>query len=293
MLRRAVFSLALLSAVACGGGASDKPTPRPPNRVAPKDEDILLLINGNPVTVEEVKESALDIDYGGTLKRYISWRLVYDRRKELAVQHSPAELNERARVFVEKLRQQLSDEEFKKRLAAAKQDEAAYQKYVAESADLAELLAREKMAVFDVLHEGYTRIDYFVFASLAQADAYRAWHETAQREKAPAEPAEKVTGIRINRSCFPTWLPQTVLDEIMKSEFGSRLVSQTIAQTGGIFVIVRERKAPMVGDYNALRRPVLDDILASPPEGHELDMWLQSLWLHAKIERNEKRTLNP
>lgn len=292
MMKRAlIFSVLVLTA--CGGGSSDRPTPRPPNRPEPKDDEILLLINGQPVTREEVKDSALDIDYGGTVKRYISWRLVYDRRKELGIQHAAPEREARAKVFVERLRQQLSEEEFQKRLALSKVDEADYTKFVAGSAELDELFAREKMAVYDVLREGYTRIDYMVFPSLAQADAYRAWHETAQRDKPPAEPAEKVTGIRVNRSCFPTWLPKTVLEEVMKAEFGSRLVSQTIAQTGGIFIIVRERRAGQEGSFEKLMRSVFDDVIAAPPEGHELDMWLQSLWLRAKIERRETRVMNP
>ena len=281
--------LALSSVEGLLGCASAPVDPLPAMHAADRprggrDESVVALYNGEPVTWRSVAEKALELDPKSAIDTYVRWRVVDDRRAELRVSNTAEELRLRAQAYVKDAKTRLGPDGFAAQLRAEGSTEADYAARLAGSDYLAQLLTIDKIVRFQAILDGAVTIDRVLFADEASA---RAFAEAARAKGFDAvEPPP--SGRRLPRETYaasaPPLEPPLDLPGLELAEAGS-VVGPERGRTG-IFAVARlvGRTEPRKAPYAESATSIFEDILRRPPGPSEYRSWLAKAMSAARVE---------
>jgi hypothetical protein len=262
---RATPLLLLLAACAAPPPPPIPELSRPPERRIRGDE-VVALLDGQPLTWQKVAEKTLELDLKGSVDQYVRWKIVEDRRLELGIRHEAAELKRRAELYLEQVKSDLGHDGWRRKLLDEGIPEAEYLRRLEGSAFLSQILLFDKIVRYADLVEDTIEADAAVLATAAEADALeksgadRAWpgRLAFPRSRPPAGlPAEAVLGLRKG--------PPGVIIRLDSPEAGRYSLWRLKAVKAG-------RKEP----YGELRREVWDALCARPPGPEDYQRWMDA-----------------
>src|SRR5438067_2164681 len=116
-MKKALLLGSILSAsTAC---SSAPPRENLPDRISTmsverrvRPDEIVALINGEPVTWQAVAEKVLELNLKESVDQYVRWRIVEDRKTALGILHTPEELRRRAAAYLAQVKKSLGEERF-------------------------------------------------------------------------------------------------------------------------------------------------------------------------------------
>ena len=275
--------LFLVLLTACGGG----PVPVPPRPVpfpadskapAPARHRIVAWLNDRPITRDTLLDATLQMDYRGTVDRYVMRVLMDERKKALGIKNTREQLLARARARVERLKGSAGEERFRKQLEQAGLSEAEFIDQWARQPSLDVLLANEKAVVHELLSTGYARIDLAVLNSIDEADAYH-------RDPKAVKPREVIRDLRITRTMAPAMMRGDLVEQVMAVDKTPKAVRAALrGGSGAVHVTVRER----VEAVEPSAEQIFENVVRRPPDPHELEMWVRSLFTGAEVKYDDR-----
>lgn len=291
------FLWGALAATALGCG-SPPPKEDLPDRSTPavrrvKPDEVLALVNGEPVTWQDVAEKVLELNLKESVDQYIRWRIVENRKSELGIEHTPEELRRRSILYLEQVKRQVGPERFRQELAREGSTEAAKQEQVAGSRFLDQLFTLDKIVRFAALLEDQIQIDRVFFTEEAaarrfgEAVAAKGFEEAAQ---AMAQDRKASQG-RLPREVFPKSQPPRdpaldprILEAVLRLSPGS--TTGVELSRSNLYYVVRLvgiRKGRNVV-YSDVREEVLESIFKDPPTQQEYARWMEGETAHCRVE---------
>lgn len=286
-MKRLVW-LALLAG-ACSGDGQPRPARSvslPPGRndAPPPAHTVVAWVNDRPITRDALLDSILSRDYKRTVDLHVVQVMMEERKRELGIAHTDAELKERARLFVAKMKDS-NPEGFAQSLQKSGRSEPELVEAVAGGASLKLVFGNEKALVYDLLSQGYSRVDIAFVGSIEEADRYHA-------DPASVKPREMLRDVRLSPLMYPAAFRRDLVDQILQADPADpdrRAVRAALrAGPGAVHVTVRERVAGRPGSYAALQADVLQEVLRRPPDTHELEMWANALFAGSKIKYDDR-----
>lgn len=299
--RLAIPALLLLAA---GCASSDRPSaPRTPEEIPrlqpqPHEGQIVALYNGEPLLWQTVAEKMLELDPKTAIDQYVRWRLVEDRRKALAIAHTPAELRGRAEVYAREIRREMGEAAFAARLQREGATPESWVERLSGSRFLNEMLTLDKILRYNSLLEDTLDIDRMMFVDEGEAAKFAASARELGWEKAAgdAEKGAPTTRSRIPREVFPRSAPPTdpVLDDwiveaLLRLKPGEFTGVEHSRSNLHYVVFLRNLRKGRQVKYDEVRGEVMDGILADPPAPREYRLWLEREFAKCRIEYGERK----
>jgi hypothetical protein len=278
MKRRAWVAMLIAG---CGAPGGDAKSPTPPNQV-------VAVIDGQPVLAAALLESTLATDYKGAVERHAVRLLSRRRVKELGIEATADELALRARVSVARLKQATPPGLFEARLKRDGVTEEQFAERLRGDPRLGLQLDNEKAVVYELLSAGFSRADLLLFGSQAELDRFG---------EAPGgvQPRLQWRNVRVNRAVRPSVLPEEMIPTIAAadpSDPSRRAVRAVLPNAGGVVLVTVHEQLPGSpgASYAQLKDRILTDILEQPPR--EVELWLQVLLQRADV-RYDRRFAPP
>jgi hypothetical protein len=253
-----------------------------------KDEEIVALHDGRPLTWRAVAEHALANDFRAAVDRCVRSRIVEERRAALGIVNTPADLRRRADSLVRAALEGSSAEAFRARIAGDGFTEETYREHLAGSRYLDEALGLERVVRTEALRRGTMEIDRMVFANAGDAEKFAS----QCAEKGYDAAADAFTGAaRVTRRPRETLLlgappdPQSPAPDVL-SGLKPGEVSRVLADRGESFSVIRLRALnpgqSLPPDDERTR--VLEGILREPPSAAEIRRWIDAEFSRSRIE---------
>lgn len=280
------WALALLAG--CAGPRRD-PLPALPATDGRRERDdaVVALMNGEPLTWRTVAERMLETDPRTAVETYVRWRVVEDRKRELGIAFAPEELRRRAELHVAQARKGLPEAEFRARLASEGITEKEYVDRLAGSGWLAQLLALETVVRTQSMMDGTMTVDRVLFAEEAEARRFAGRVKDAGFDAAAAElkgeGRRRVARETFARSAPPqdppldAWIVEALdglqpgqVTDVESSRADLKVVARLVAKQPG-------RPAPS-------RRESLEEVLRNPPAPEEIRAWIASRAAAVRLE---------
>lgn len=293
---------ALLAPLPAALSCSSSPPPEPiPSYSAPdprraKDDQVVALWNGQPLTWRAVAERAMDAEPRRAVDQYVRWRLVEDRKAALGIAHAPEEILRRAEAVVRETREALGETEFQSLLSRGGFTAESYLAHLRASPEMAETFALEKLVRYEALVEGWVQIDWMVFAREEEARRFAERCAARGFEAAAAEPPEAGTRAQRLRERFAVGLPPAdpALDAPIAAALGKMRPGDTTAAQAsrtGLFYVIRlmDARPGRALDYETAKAEVLESILSRPPTPQECRNWVEREFRRSKVEYAERR----
>jgi hypothetical protein len=283
---------ALIAVAGCASAPADPQLPamHAGDRPRGRDEAVVALYNGEPLTWRSVAEKALELDPKSAVDTYVRWRVADDRRAELRITNSAEELRLRAKAYVDDARRRLGPEGFAAQLKAEGSTEADYASRLAGSDYLSQLLTLDKIVRYQAVVDGALVVDRALFPDEASA---RAFAEAARSKGFDAAPL--ASGAR-------RWLRETFARSAPPVDPPLDLPGLELAQAGsvlgpdrhrsGAFTVARlvERREPRRVAYGEVASELFQGILSRPPEPGEYRAWLTKALGEARVEYAAPKT---
>lgn len=279
---------------ACGASAPPDPYPSDlqDRRGRAGDEAVVALLDGRPLTWRAVAEKMLEVDPRTAVETYVRWRVVEDRRSEMGISHTEAELRGRAQAYAEQTRAALGREGYMRRLEAEGTTEEGWISRLSGSGFLAQLLTLDAIVRYQAWRDGTLTVDRILFER--EADA-RNFFESA-REKGfervledmattPREGARRLPRETFARTAPPTdpELDEAAVERLWALEPGR--ASDPLPGPGFWAVArVAERREGRGGTWAEARAEVMKGILGRPPAPEEYRDWLARELARRRIE---------
>ncbi len=292
-----LLALALLPA-ACGEGAATRRDPalRPMGEGEPRDrdEEIVALLNNEPLSWRTVAEKALELNPKGTVDTYVRWRVVEDRRRALGITQNSQELRRRAETMAKQTRERMGEAAFKAQLEREGLSPEAYVEFVASSRSFETALTVEKIVRYAGLREDTFVVDRMLFVE--EEDARRFDEEARSKGFEAAADAVKAAGqkqtvARKPRETFTRNSPPVdpILDEWIVEELAKKKPGEATGvekSRSNLFYVVRlvETRKGREAAWADVKGEILEGILASPPNRAEIDRWVEAEFARAKVE---------
>lgn len=296
----------ILLVAALAAGCSSPPPKEPaleslPPRAEAREggDEIVALVNGRPVTARVVADKVLELDSKAAVDQYVRWKIIEDRRAELGVTHSPAELRRRAETYVGQLKRQAGEAGFRARLAAEGATEEAYAAQLAGSRFLEQMFTLDKLVRYHSLLEDTLEIDRMIFVEESEAGRFV---EAAKSKGFDPAADELLKGgrspryARLPRESFPRSAPPAnpvldpwVVEALLKLKPGGFTGVET--SRSNLYYVVRlagfrpARKA----SYAEAREEVLESVLRDPPADADYRAWIDREFSRAKVEYRAAR----
>jgi hypothetical protein len=258
-----------------------------------RDDAIVALLNGEPLTWRAVAERMLETDPRTAVETYVRWRVVEDRRKDLGIAPTPQERRRRAETYVARARRTMPDAEFRAQLEAEGIDEKAYVDRLADSEWLRQLLVLDLIVRYQSMTDGTMTIDRMVFAE--EAEARRFASRCAEKGfDAAAEDvaAARTAGIRrLRRETFARSAPpdDPMLDawivEALDGLAAGRMTDVESSRSELKYVIrLVDKTAGRPAAFPEVRAEILESVLREPPAPEEIRAWIGSRVARARLE---------
>lgn len=282
---RRVIWLALLAA-ACSGENPKRASP-PPGRsgTPPPPHLVVAWVNDQPISRDALLDSTLDLDYKGTVDRHIVRMLMEERKQKLGIMHTEAEVKDRARIFVRRMKD-ANPASFAQGLQRRGITEVDLVDEIAAGGSLRQVFGNEKAAVYDLISGGGCRAEVAFLNSIEEADRY---HQDPESVK----PRELLKDVRLARTLYPASFRKDLVDQILTADPtdpARRSVRAGLKSgLGAVHVTIREKIAPVPGAYADLKGRVVSEILQKPPDPHELEMWANALFSEARVKYDASR----
>ena len=258
-----------------------------------RDDAIVALFNGEPLTWRAVAERMLESDPRTAVETYVRWRIIEDRKKELGIAPTPDERLRRAETQVAAARRTLPEAEFRARLASEGLDEKGYLKRLAESEWMRQLLTLDMIVRYQAMTDGTMTIDRAVFADEAEARRFaaRCREQGFDAAAAELEASKKAGARRLPRETFARSAPPAdplldawiveALDNLKPGE--STDVESSRSDLKYVVRLVEKRAGQPLA-FPAARAEVLESVLKDPPTGAETRAWISSRLDRARLE---------
>lgn len=261
-----------------------------------KSDEIVALLNGEPVTWQAVAEKVLELNLRESVDQYVRWRIVDDRRKALGISHTPDELKRRAATYLEQIKKQVGEERFRQQLAREGATEESKRAQLEGSAYLSQVLTLDKIVRFAAVLEDQIEIDRAYFAD--EADA-RRFHEAASRkgfdEAAKELPPDRTPSRgRLPREAFPKSSPPVdpvvdpwIVEAVLKLAPGG--MTGVEMSRSNLYYVVRLRGIRKAREvvYSQVREEVLEGVLKDPPAQQEYLRWMEREVVRCRIEYSD------
>jgi hypothetical protein len=299
-MKHALLASLLGALAACSSRGPIAPAPEfsaSPARSS-RDEAIVAIYNGQPVTWRAVAEKVLELEPRAAIDQYIRWRLIEDRRQTLGITHTPEELRRRAEVYLRQSRQALGDEAFRTKLERERTTEDVYRAKLESSRVLSEMLTLDKIVRYQAVLEESLSILRVVFAE--EGEARKFWascqekgFDRASLDLAGAGRSRKIG--RLPREIFPRSLPPAeppldagILEELLSMRPGEYTKVET-SRSNLYYVVKLEalRKGRNV-PYAEVRGEVLESLLEDPPRPEEYGAWVLRELARSRVEYAEE-----
>lgn len=268
-----------------------------------KDDEIVALFNGRPVTWRAVAEHALESDFRAAVDRYVRSLIVQERRTALGIVNTPGDLRRRAEALVQASLKEPGKEAFLSRIDREGLSLEAYIERLAGSRALDEALALEKVVRTQAIRHGTLEVERVVFADPEDARKFsdsvsakgfdasaEAFAGSGRATRLPPEilclgspsdpsPAE-ASLLRILGGMKPG-----EVTGVLAAPGDSRQVIRLRAMTPGRLLPPGEE-----------RERVLEGILRDPPSAAEIRGWLDAEFSRGTLEyadRPPRRSLPP
>jgi len=262
-----------------------------------KQDEIVALYNGEPITWRAVAEKMLELNLKESVDQYVRWRIVEDRRTSLGIVHTPEELRRRAASYLEQAKKTLGEERYRQQLAREGATEESKRAQLEGSAFLAQLFTLDKIVRFAALLEDQIEIDRAYFTDEGEARRFReavtarGWDEAA-KEFVP-EPRTSAKG-RFAREVFPKSQPPAdpvldawILDAALRLKPGE--ATGVEMSRSNLFYVVRlqaiRKGRPTV--YSEAREEVLESIFRDPPAQQDYLRWMERERARSRVEYSD------
>ncbi len=261
-----------------------------------KSDEIVALVNGEPVTWQAVAEKVLELNLRESVDQYVRWKIVEDRKNALGIVHTPEELKRRAAVYLDQIKKQMGEERFRQQLARDGATEDAKRAQLEGSALLSQVLTLDKIVRFASLLEDRLEIDRVYFAEEAEARKFREAAEAKGFDAAAKElPAERTSARgRLPREAFPKTAPPAdpvldpwIVEALLKLPPGG--ITGVEMSRASLYYVVRLhgiRKA-REAVYTQVQHDVVDGILKDPPGQQEYLRWMEREVVRCRIEYSD------
>lgn len=261
-----------------------------------KSEEIVALVNGEPITWQTVAEKVLELNLRESVDQYVRWRVVEDRKKALGISHTPEELKKRATAYLEQIKKQLGEERYRQQLARDAATEESKRAQLEGSAFLSQLLTLDKIVRFAAMLEDQLEIDRVYFADEAEARKFKSEADAKGFDAAATGlPAERTSARgRLAREAFPKTAPPAdpVLDpwivaELVKLPPGG--ITGVEMSRSSLYYVVRLRGIRKAREvvYSQVRDELLEGILKDPPAQAEYLRWMEREVVRCRIEYSD------
>lgn len=294
-MRRSGAWALLLLAGGCAGGDRALPPPTLPASEGRRERDdaIVALFNGEPLTWRAVAERMLETDPRTAVETYVRWRVVDDRRKELGIEPTLGERRRRAEAFVARVKRTMPDVDFRARLAADGLEEAGYIERLADSDGIRQQLILDLMVRYQTMTDGTLTVDRVVFADEAEAKRFASrCREAGFDAAAEALQAARTAGVRrLPRETFARSAPPA--DPVLDPWIAEAVDALSPGQTTDVessrselkYVLRLVEKTPgRPRPFAEARADVLEDVVRNPPAPEEIRAWIASRTGRARLE---------
>ncbi len=290
---RSPLAAALLALSACASGPplEPLPAPLPPDPLRAREERVVALWNGRPVTWGSVAERLMESELKHAVDEHVRAQIVEDRRAGLGIAHTPEEMRRRAREVIRQTRQEVGEDVFRAMLSRENFTEETYAAHLEGSERLSAALSLEKIVRYQAVHDGWVEIDWMVFA---RAEDARRFEQDAQaggfEAAADAVMAARPAGVRRLRELFAAGLSPVdpELDPATAERLRGMKPGAALAAPGrgGLHFVVRlaDVRPPNPAPYDRVKGEVLELILSRPPSAQELRNWVNREFGRARIE---------
>ncbi|MBI2930177.1 MAG: hypothetical protein HYY16_00880 [Planctomycetes bacterium] len=296
-MRRALLTLPILLAACASRPAlpSETMVPPPASKADPsqaRDQQVLALIDGHPVTWRQVADHAMTLNGRQLTDQYIAWSLRQEVIRSLSLSNTTEELRARARTLVEQARQSQGDERLQTVLRERGLTETEYvERFVADPL-FGERLLAEKAVTITLLTEASAEVDIVTFANeqdatdfVAQIQAGTPFAQAARSEKTRG----RVTAWprrRIVRGFLPSTMAH-IEEKVLSMKAGETTgVERTLTQVAFVAHVVASTPASIAPPA---RERVMEEILRAPPGDDEIKMWTDRLFRRSKIFYEDAR----
>lgn len=285
--------------------ASCSPAPLPehlPDRSTPverqvRPEEIVALVNGEPVTWQAVAERVLELNLKESVDQYVRWKLVEDRRQALQIVHTPEELRRRAEVYLDQIKGQIGPERFRQELARERTTEEAKRAQLEGSRFLSQLFTLDKIVRYSEFGEDRIEIDRAYFAREAEARQFRLdvssrGFDAAVLAIAPERGRDRGC---LRRESFPRSAPPAdpaldagILETILRLAPGESTGVEI--SRSNLYYVVRllgVRQGRNVA-YPDVRQEVVESILRSPPGQQDYARWMERELAKCRVEYRDR-----
>jgi hypothetical protein len=298
MKNRLVLGAVLVATAACSSGP---PRENLPERTTPlerraKGDEIVALLNGQPVTWQAVAEKVLELNLKESVDQYVRWRIVEDRKAAMAITHTPEELKRRAAAYLDQVKKQLGEERYRQQLAREGATEEAKRAQLEGSQFLAQVFTLDKIVRYAALLEDQIEIDRVYFADEAEARRFREAAGARGFDAAAKEfvPERKAARGRLPRETFPKSQPPAdplldawILEELLRLKPGD--LTGVEMSRSNLYYVVRLlgiRKGREVV-YSQVREEVLEGIYRDPPAQQEYLRWMEKEMARCRVEYSD------
>lgn len=296
LMRKAlILGIILGTLAAC---SSDPPKEVLPERIRPSDvrsraDEIVAFYNGEPLPWQAVAEKMLELNLKESVDQYVRWRIVDDRKKALAIVHTPDELHRRAAVYVDQAKKAMGDERFREQLLRESVSEDGKVAQVEKSRLLGQMLTLDKIVRYAELIEDRLEIDRAYFTE--EADA-RRFHEACGARGFDAAsqdllPERKPSKGRLPRESFPKAQPPSdppvdpwIVDELLRMPAGG--VTSVETSRANLYYVIRLRALRKGRDvvYSQVKDELVEGILKEPPTQQDYATWMDREMGRCKVE---------
>jgi hypothetical protein len=296
-MRPAAVLLPLVAAAsACSSPVPARELPPPPaeRRGPERADEIVALLNGEPLSWRAVAEKALEVNLKGAVDEYVRWRIVDERRRALGISNPAGDLRRRAEVLVRETRATMGADDFKAQLGSAGFTEASYVDYLVGLRAFEESLTREKIVRYAALTEDVLEIDRMVFSDEADAGRFAAAAREKGFDRAVDEgggAAAKGRSFRQPRERFPRSRPPLqplldpwIVDALARLKPGELTGVEASRSNAWIVARLVSLRPGNGKPYPDVQGEVLESILTAPPKPEETAQWVASELARAKVE---------
>lgn len=283
-----------LGACAAAPAKNDPPLPPVVESTRSRDEAVVALYNGRPLTWREVAEHVLEADLKQAVDQVVRARILEERKAALGIVNTEAELRRRAEAELRRIKAYMGEDALLTRLAAEGTTEARYVEHLSRSRALDEMLALDKIVRYQALVDDWVEIERVLlpdegtarrFVRAFREKGFDAAAEEALRESPRPGPLRRVRE-KFARSFPPLRppLPPAAVEEIFSLKDGEVSGVQPAGPGGWCVVKLLARAAGRRSPYAEVREEILSGILRDPPARDEYAAWLETEFSKAKVE---------
>jgi len=302
------FLCALILAAGCGAPPSREmpagPPPSNPGDAAPEDssqDKPVAFIDDQPVMWRAVVDHAMASRGKDLIEKYILWKLRRDRLEELGIRNTPEHLRRRAQAWIDAVRKQAGEEEFKKKLDEMKMTEAGYVERFIANPEFDEHVRNEKAVAYTLLTEASIEIDTVAFTDEKEAAAFTllagrtSFGEAAERLQSTPNVQGRVAywpRYRFARGVAPDAIAAS--PELEKKLFAMKKGHTTgVERTNkNILVVVHVVNTydASPAPYAAIAEQVMAEVLRVPPSEEQVLHWIERIFKSKRIRYEDRYT---